>query len=546
MRATFAAARDRSARAPRPQVAIGASIPPPIEGWDAISPVQAMSPKRAIKLENWFPQLSWVELRRGCTRFATLDATDPVESVMSYQGSSDSAFFAASGSSIWDITPGGSIDTATVTGLTNARFQYINFAATAGDFLYLVNGADAPLYFDGTSWAVAVITGTGIDPTAFIHVQAHKGRIWFAINESSDAAYLAPDSVQGTAVKFPVGANWKLGGFLMAVMSWSIDGGNGPDDYLCFLSSRGEVSVYTGTDPASNFVLVGTYYIGPPLGRRCFTKVGADIAIISIDGVVPLSKALVFERAALPKVSMTANIQRVVNQSTRSYGNNYGWQLITYPRGTRAILNVPIVENETQEQYVMNTLSGAWCRFTGQNAVCWELRGDDLFFGGNNGVINQADQGSDDDNAVISYDMECAFNYFKMHGSLKRWMMCRPLLTTDQTVSPSIALNVDFQDNAPLTVASTPSTQAALWDQALWDNSVWASGIISQSNWITVPGIGYCASIRMALNIGPPNANAALWGIAQWGFSTWTVTSRADITLQVNGFDILFEKGAFI
>jgi hypothetical protein len=546
MRATYAAARDRSARAPRPQVAIGASIPPPIEGWDAISPVQAMSPKRAIKLENWFPQLSWVELRRGCTRFATLDATDPVESVMSYQGSSDSAFFAASGSSIWDITPGGSIDTATVTGLTNARFQYINFAATAGDFLYLVNGADAPLYFDGTSWAVAVITGTGIDPTAFIHVQAHKGRIWFAINESSDAAYLAPDSVQGTAVKFPVGANWKLGGFLMAVMSWSIDGGNGPDDYLCFLSSRGEVSVYTGTDPASNFVLVGTYYIGPPLGRRCFTKVGADIAIISIDGVVPLSKALVFERAALPKVSMTANIQRVVNQSTRSYGNNYGWQLITYPRGTRAILNVPIVENETQEQYVMNTLSGAWCRFTGQNAVCWELRGDDLFFGGNNGVINQADQGSDDDNAVISYDMECAFNYFKMHGSLKRWMMCRPLLTTDQTVSPSIALNVDFQDNAPLTVASTPSTQAALWDQALWDNSVWASGIISQSNWITVPGIGYCASIRMALNIGPPNANAALWGIAQWGFSTWTVTSRADITLQVNGFDILFEKGAFI
>jgi hypothetical protein len=546
MRATFAAARDRSARAPRPQVAIGASIPPPIEGWDAISPVQAMSPKRAIKLENWFPQLSWVELRRGCTRFATLDATDPVESVMSYQGSSDSAFFAASGSSIWDITPGGSIDTATVTGLTNARFQYINFAATAGDFLCLVNGADAPLYFDGTSWAVAVITGTGIDPTAFIHLQAHKGRIWFAINESSDAAYLAPDSVQGTAVKFPVGANWKLGGFLMAVMSWSIDGGNGPDDYLCFLSSRGEVSVYTGTDPASNFVLVGTYYIGPPLGRRCFTKVGADIAIISIDGVVPLSKALVFERAALPKVSMTANIQRVVNQSTRSYGNNYGWQLITYPRGTRAILNVPIVENETQEQYVMNTLSGAWCRFTGQNAVCWELRGDDLFFGGNNGVINQADQGSDDDNAVISYDMECAFNYFKMHGSLKRWMMCRPLLTTDQTVSPSIALNVDFQDNAPLTVASTPSTQAALWDQALWDNSVWASGIISQSNWITVPGIGYCASIRMALNIGPPNANAALWGIAQWGFSTWTVTSRADITLQVNGFDILFEKGAFI
>lgn len=545
MRASYAAERDRS-RAPRPAVAQGASIPPPIEGWDAISPVQSMKPTRAIKLENWFPQLSWVELRRGSTRFATLADVNPVETVMSYQGASTTALFAASGTSIWDITPGGSISTAAVTALTNARWQYSNFAGTGGDFLYIVNGADDPHYYDGTTWNAATITGTGIDATAFIHVQPHKGRLWFAIRDTSNAAYLAPDSVQGTAVKFPVGANWKMGGFLMAVMSWSIDGGAGPDDYLCFLSSRGEVSVYTGIDPASDFALVGTYYIGPPIGRRCFTKVGADIAILSIDGVVPLSKAMVFERAALPKVSMTANIQRIVNQSTRAYKGNYGWQLISYPRGTRAILNVPVVENETQEQYVMNTLSGAWCRFIGQNAVCWELYGDDIFYGGNNGVINQADRGSTDDNAVIAYDMECAFNYVGARGINKRFTMCRPLLTTDQTVSPSIALNVDFQESAPLTVASTPSTQAALWDQALWDNALWASGLVTQSNWITVSGIGYCASIRMAINIGPQNAAAALWGIAQWGLDTWTIASRADITLQVNGFDLLYEKGAFI
>ncbi len=545
MRATYAAALDRS-RPPRHAVASGASIPPPIEGWDAISPVQAMSPKRAIKLENWFPQLSWVELRRGSSRYATLPNTDPIESVMSYQGASATALFAASGTSIWDITAGGSIISADVTGLTNSRWQHVNFAGTGGDFLYLVNGADTPRFYDGSSWISAVITGSGIDPTAFVHVQVHKGRIWFAIAGSSDAAYLAADAVQGTATKFPVGGNWPRGGFLMAVMSWSLDGGAGPEDYLCFLSSRGEVSVYTGINPASDFSLVGTYYIGPPIGRRCFTKVGADIAIISIDGVVPLSKALVFERAALPKVSMTANIQRVVNQSTRAYGDNFGWQLMAYPRGTRAILNVPVVEGDIQEQYVMNTLSGAWCRFTGQNANCWELYNDDIFYGGNNGVVNQGDQGSTDDNAVIAYDMELAFNYFGSHGTLKRWTMCRPLLTTDQTVSPSVALNVDFQQNAPLTVASTPATQSALWDQALWDNALWASGLITQSNWITVPGIGYCASIRMAINIGPQNQNAALWGIAQWGLDTWTIASRADITLQVNGFDLLFEKGAFI
>lgn len=531
---------------PRPVVANGASIPPPIEGWDAMSPVQAMSPKRAVKLINWFPQLSWVELRKGALRHATLPVDEPVESVMSYQGPSTTALFAAAADAIYDVTAGGRITVADVTGLTNARWQHINFAATAGDFLYLVNGADDPQYYDGTTWAVPTITGSGIDATTFINITSHKGRIWFTIDGSSDAAYLAPDSIQGTATKFPLGGNWTLGGYLVAAVSWSIDGGNGPDDYLVFLSSRGQVSVYSGTDPASDFSLVGTYYIGPPVGRRCFTKVGADVAIVSIDGVVPLSKALIFERSAISKVTMTALIQRVVNESTRLYKDNFGWQLISYPRGTRAILNVPVVENETQEQYVMNTLSGAWCRFTGQNAVCWELHGDDLYFGGNTGVIYQGDRSSTDDNVAISYDMQLAFNYFGSKGMQKRWTMCRPLLTTDQTVSPGIAFNVDFQDNAPINTSSTPALPSALWDAALWDNSQWASGIITQSNWISVSGIGYCASIRMTLNIGPTSNSSGIWGQALWGFDTWTITSLSDITLQVNGFDLLFEKGGFI
>src|SRR5688572_27356036 len=108
MRASYAAEKDRS-RAPRPPVAQGASIPPPIEGWDAVSPIQAMSPKRAVKLINWFPQQSWVELRKGALRHATLPVFEPVETVMSYQGPAATALFAASGTSIYDITAGGSV-----------------------------------------------------------------------------------------------------------------------------------------------------------------------------------------------------------------------------------------------------------------------------------------------------------------------------------------------------------------------------------------------------------------------------------------------------
>lgn len=547
MRATYAAARDRS-HAPRPVVAKGASIPPPIEGWDASTPLAAMKPTRAVKLINWFPQLSWVELRKGFDRYANLtDVTDPVETLMPYQGPASSNFFAAAGTSIYDVTGGGSIGAADVTGLANARWQYTNFATSGGDFLYIVNGADVPHFFDGTTWDVATITGTGIDATDFITVTPHKGRLWFSINDSSDAAYLPPDSIQGTAVKFPVGGNWGFGGKLMGIVSWSLDGGNGPDDYIAFISSQGQVSVYSGDNPASNFSLVGTYRIGQPIGRRCTTKVGADVAIICIDGVVPLSKALIFERAAVTKVSLTERIQRVMNQSARDYKNNFGWQLLAYPRGVRAILNVPVVENGTQEQYVMNTLSGAWCRFTGMNANCWELFNEDLYFGGASGFVFQADKGPTDYNQTLTADMETAFNYFNSRGLQKRYTMVRPLLTTDQSVQPGMALNVDFQENAPITTPVTPLQSGSVWDDSDWNQALWGGAVVSQSIWTSVSGIGYCASIRMVVDLsGAVPFNGALWGFGEWGINTWSIANTSEVTLQINGFDALYEKGAFI
>lgn len=546
MRPSYAAKSDRRAP-PRPVVAQGASIPPPVEGWDAVSPLAAMKPTRAVKLINWFPQQSWVEVRKGFDNYAALDVDDPVETLAPYQGVDSNSFFAAAGDSIFNITGGGTFDTPDLTGLSNARWQYTNFATTGGNFLYLVNGADDPQYFDGSAWAAAVITGSGISASDFIHVTPHKGRLWFAINESSDAAYLQPDSIQGTAAKFPVGGNWSYGGHLVAIASWSLDGGNGPDDYIAFISSQGQVSIYNGDDPATNFSLVGTYYIGAPIGRRCFTKVGADIAVICIDGVVPLSKALIYERAAVSKVSLTERIQRVMNQSAREFRQNFGWQLLSYPRGTRAILNVPMVENDTQEQYVMNTLSGAWCRFTGMNAACWELFNEDLFFGGNSGQVFMADTGSTDYNQTLSADMVTAFQYFNSRGLQKRWTMVRPLLTTDQQVQPGLAFNVDFQENAPIITPATPVTVAALWDDADWDQALWAGGIVTQSNWTSVSGIGYCASIRMTVNLsGVAALGGALWGIGQWGENTWAVGGASEVTLQVNGFDLLYEKGAFI
>ena len=58
--------------------------------------------------------------------------------------------------------------------------------------------------------------------------------------------------------------------------------------------------------------------------------------------------------------------------------NLFGWQLMAFPLQTLLFLNVPIAENETQNQFVMNTLTGAWFLFTGWNANCFEIFNDNF------------------------------------------------------------------------------------------------------------------------------------------------------------------------
>lgn len=502
----------------------GKSIPAPVWGWDALNPVANMPPDHAFRLINWFPQPGYCEIRKGHIAHANTGTGLPVETLATYTGITTRKMFAASGSAIFDVTL--STASSVVSGLGSARWQYINFATTGGNFLYMVNGVDPPEIYNGTAWSNPVITG--LSSSDIIGINSHKNRLWFTIVNSSDAYYLPVDSIQGAAVKFPLGGLWNQGGFLMAMGTWSIDAGTGPDDYAVFISSRGQVAIYSGTNPAAaaTWTLVGVFDMGAPIGRRCLTRVGADIAIICLDGVVPLSRAMIFERAAVQKVALTENIQRVMSDAATNYADHFGWQLISYPRGNRAILNVPQIENNTQVQYVMNTLHGAWCEFDGMNANCWELLNELLYFGGNNGIVYQADTGGGDPDVTMRADMMTAYNYFGDRGHQKRWMMCRPLLTTDQSVQPGLAFNVDFQTDADIDVTATAPAGASLWDVALWDVGVWAPGVVTEAFWDSVTGIGYCASIRLVVDVLPTSVDA--------------------ITLQVNGFDLVLEQGAFV
>jgi hypothetical protein len=526
-----------SARGPRfqvqpaPEIARGVSIPSPVQGWDAITPLAAMPEQRAVTLDNLFPQPGYVEIRKGHRLHNTLSpVVTPVESMMSYSAlsSANDKLFAASGTAIFDVTATASATIpAAVSGLTNARWQHINFSTSGGNFLWICNGADAPRTWDGAVWATASVTG--VTPTDIINVAAYSERIWLVRKNQISPAYLPTDSIQGAATVFDLAGVFNKGGFLQAIGSWSRDGGQGPDDYVAFVTSRGEVAIYSG-DPQRNMELTGVYEMGAPIGRRCLTKVGPDLAVVCVDGVLPLSRAINTDRAAILNATITALIQPVMNQSARDWGANFGWQLTSYPRGTRAILNVPSTENSTQVQYVMNTVTGAWCRFLSENANCWEIFKERLFYGGNTGQIVEADcQGFDYDGS-IDFDLEAAFNYCETRGRLKDFTMCRSLLLTDGQTSAGLAFNIDFSRDAMVNSLSFPADPLALWDVALWDAGPWPETSRVITDWVAVEGEGYVCSVHMQGSVQLAQGADASQGVV----------------FQVNGWDILVVDGAFL
>ena len=491
-------------RIPRP-VAQTTSLPSPTGGWNARDSYGDMDPRDAVILTNWFPATSDCLLRYGYTRHLT-GVTGQCESLMVYSsGSSTSLFVANAAGGIFPATTAGTVTaTASVTGMTNGRFQYINITTSAASYLAAVNGADKARYYTGSTWAAdgdgAPYNVTVFDTANSANINMHKSRIWHIEINSLSAWYLPTGALGGAATEFDLSAVAQLGGSLMAMGTWTIDAGYGVDDLAVFLTSEGEVLVYRGTDPASaaTWALVGIWRIGAPVGRRCMLKYRGDLLLITQDGVVPLSGALQSSRTN-PKVSLTDKIQSAMTEAVSAYGANFGWELIDFPKLNQLYLNVPITAGSGQQQYVMNTVTGSWCNFTGWDANCWALFNDNLYFG-TNGFVARAWNGNRDNTAAIEANGLQAFNYLKQPGKTKRGTMIRPVFLSNGTPNTYANLAADFN----LTDTTTPITSTvqnfSAWDSALWDSGVWGGGLTPIQTWQSANVIGKALAPRIKVS----------------------------------------------
>lgn len=524
-------------------------IPSPTDGWDAISPLADMDPKRAPILDNWVPRPGYVELRPGYQGWSVRNTGVPVETLMVYDNATTETMFAASGGDIIDVSTAG-VATIVNSGFSSARFEWIMFTPGNGTpVLQAVNGNDIIIQWNGTIWSNPAITGLPAPYTNqdFFNIHAQKRRIWYILKNSTQVVFMPTDAITGPiAGSQDLGALWNKGGHLIEMGSWTIDGSQGPTDYVVFFSSQGQFTVYAGNDPtnANDWTLKGTFDIAPPIGKRCTTRMGSDLMILTLQGVLPISQTLPFDPSADRSVALTTRIQNAMARSAQTSSGNFGWELKTFPAATLIILNVPVSENSEAVQYVQNALTGAWCRFTGWNANTFQIYQNNLYFGDNDGNVQQAYSAGTDGGLPIIADMQVAFNWFEDPGRLKRMTMLQPLLTVlGGTLTPTIGVDVDFSTNA-ITSTVSELDVSSLWDSALWDSNTWTTTSFFQP-WVSVNALGHALAIRMKITSAVEN-DAGTFDFAVFDAGRFGLGGSGAPVLQVNAFNTIVEMGGFI
>lgn len=494
----------------RQQTAKTVSYQAPVGGWNAIDALADMKPTEAIVLDNFYPMPGWVEIRGGSVEHAT-GMTGTGKTLVVYQGlSGNPKMFCCTSFGVYDVSSAGAVGSSVAT-ITNGKFQHIMFGDGTNNYLILCNGTDKPQYFDGSTWTAVDGSSspalTGVTTTQLIAPVMHKGRLMFIQKASMSFWYLAAGAAGGALTEFDLSGVAQKGGYLMAAESWTVDAGNGPDDRMVFITSEGEVIVYQGTDPssASSWALVGVYTLSEPLGRKCILKYGAELVILTRQGAYPLST--VWNAAGFDYTkSATRKIQNEFNASALSYGDNFGWKAISYPDKNAVIVNIPLAEDGVHYQYVFNTISNAWCRFTGWHAEDLTVFNNNLYYCEGASVI-KAWSGSSDKGSNIEAYAKTSFSYFGSRGQQKQFKMFRPSISANGNINYLADMDVDFADNGIIGSAPLTPFAGATWDADNWDEATWKGGFNTINNWVT-PSVsaGYCASTKIKISTNSVNA----------------------------------------
>jgi hypothetical protein len=357
-------------------------------------------------------------------------------------------------------------------------------------------------------------------------VTAHMNRLFFADEANLAVYYLPLQQKFGELSVLPLNALFKKGGTVRALASWTIDSGVGLDDMLCIFSTNGEMAVYSGVDPDSDFSLVGVFRFEPPMSRWCLANYGGELYALQATGLTPMSTVIKSGREGAEASDKTL-VTRFIREASL-HRDFAGWELYFNPDTGRAMCNVP-QGGGVYRQLVRNMAKPAWAEWRDIPARCWGWLSPYNYFGDDKGnIYRTATSYQSDERFVnnawvklpINVDVQMAWSQFKTPG-LKHFKMILPYIVTDGYPQPAIDIKLDFDPTPPRNVPDITGVDLtqSRWDVAPWDTSTWVSGTRSWTNWTGVSGLGRVGAIRLTASI-------------------------YNCTFSITGFDVLYDSGS--
>lgn len=441
------------------------TIPPPINGWNTEDPISQMDPLYAVECENYFPGYGTVSLRNGYNLFASglsgTSATDIVTGLASY-GSTFMVACSTTGAAIKAYSINSSGTKADITGA--ATLGTSDFISVNYNGYIFIKPLDTTI--DMYSWAgtgniaAAAYTGPGGDDKQIGAMTTYKNRLYVSATAAPNIWYSGVDSVTGAMTQFLSQSLFAKGGQIIILGRISRSKNYQSDSLFVIISDQGEVLIYQGDYPASlSWSLVLHVFIPPPLSNTSHTTSGGDLIVatkigaISILGVLNGSNAFAKDAALSNKI--TGGWKTAAANSSVTGARCIGCE---YTNGNYIFFNIPITSS-TFAQLVMNTSTGAWCKFTGQNAYCWTVFNNKLYFGGKYGKVFLADDGYFDENPADAgaaltrtTTLRPAYNYFGDNQSVKQFVEAQPIVYESNGLSLTMDADVDYENRVSTSV----------------------------------------------------------------------------------------------
>jgi len=446
----------------------------------------AAAPKAssALVLDNFWVTATGISPRGG-SKLVCGTAPHPIVSMLSYSAFGKQHLFVATQQYCYQANMGTGLFEVNKR-LTSGRISTLTVENDAGVFLLMVNGADAMVIYNGSQWLdepSSPFKITGVPSHKLSFVWAYHNRVFFIQKGTMTAWYLATNAIGGKASRLPLSGVFNQGGSLLFGATWSSDSGSGMRDRCVFVTDAGEFAVYSGINPGdvNHWTLEGVYFLGKPLDANAVMRVGGELVIATEAGLIPISAAVSKDVSRLSAYALTLPIAKSWEKAVTLAGAGGRWSIVKDDTRNVAIITPEIKSGGNHACFVVNLQTNAWSVFSGWHLNTMVFFKGNIYYGGPDGNIYQADVGGFDEGNKPFYCRAClAFDPLQTPGFFKVAHALRVTWKGDPgAVRHSLARDYRIIFPPPPEGVTAAAKQQTLsdtppkWNIARWDATPW-------------------------------------------------------------------------